>query len=172
MLKTEMGDIVKQNHSKKSEKHIVLNIDQTISLMSVYLSEYEHRNGLLWKQVFKFYYVNLLTIVFPNIVDSLGIDIPKIPVRFFYIIGIIMAFLFLYIAIGTAMRAQASYCAYEKVAGLLEDGTHTYSRISLKDREVIIKYGKLFNPPLARSIILIMFASLLAIAVGLMCFAK
>lgn len=164
-----MGNTMKKNkeHNEKSKEGIVLNVDQIISLMSIYLREYEHRNNLLWRQVFQFYYATLIVIVFPNITDFLHINIPKIPFQFFYFIGSIMSILFWYVAIGTALRARASYIAYEKVANILEDEKHTYTRVSLKDIGVI-KYGKIFNPPLAFLIISVMFVSLLVIAFGLL----
>ena len=34
----------------------LLGKEELISLMSIYLSEWEHRDDVLWRQVFKFYY--------------------------------------------------------------------------------------------------------------------
>lgn len=166
-----MGNSTKKNKEhKKTKESIVLNVDQIISLMSIYLNEYEHRNDLLWRQVFQFYYATLIVIVLPNITDFLQINVPEIPSQIFYIIGSIMSILFWYVAVGTALRTRASYIAYEKVANLLEDEKHTYSRVLLKDNDVI-KYRKIFNPLLAFLIISVMFVSLLVIAFGLLYFS-
>lgn len=159
------------NKNKKTKESMVLNVDQIISLMSVYLNEYEHRNDLLWRQVFQFYYATLIIIIFPNFTDFSKLGIPNISSQIFYLIGSIMSILFFYVAIGTALRTRASYIAYEKVANLLEDEKHTYSRVSLKDKNVI-KYGKIFNPPLSFLIISVMFVSLLVIAFGLLYYSS
>ncbi len=44
----------------EKQKHQKLNKDQIITLMEIYLSEWQHRDSMLWQQVFKYFYVTLI----------------------------------------------------------------------------------------------------------------
>ena len=55
--------------------------EQIIALMSVYLSEWEHRDELLWTQVFKYFYATLVVIILPNATKFFGIELPEIKSR-------------------------------------------------------------------------------------------
>ena len=68
-----------------------LNNDQIISLLSIYESEWEHRNNLLWSQVFRFFYFSILIMILPNITDYLSISLPNIQPKLFPIVGILSA---------------------------------------------------------------------------------
>lgn len=142
----------------------LLGKEELISLMSIYLSEWEHRDDVLWRQVFKFYYVTLIVMVFPHITGYFDakFEIKNPPI--FYCVGLIMSILFYYVAVATAMRTKASYKAYEKVANLLDNEEHTYSRVSVST----LKLGKFFDFSLAIGIITAMFCSLVIIAVLLL----
>lgn len=148
---------------KKKEKEQLTN-EEIISLISIYLGEWKHRDEVLWRQVFKYYYATLIVTIFPHITDKLGANIPINDSRIFYYIGIIMSFMFCYISIAVAMRVRASYKAYENSVNLLRNGENTYIRVSLET----LKFGKFFKYPLAISIIIIMFISLLTIAIVLL----
>lgn len=138
--------------------------EELISLMSIYLSEWEHRDDVLWRQVFKFYYVTLIVMVFPHITGYFNAKLKIKNPAIFYCAGLIMSILFYYVAVATAMRTKASYKAYEKVANLLDNEEHTNSRVSVST----LKLGKFFNFPLAIGIITAMFCSLVIIAVLLL----
>ncbi len=138
--------------------------EEIISLISVYLNEWKHRDDVLWRQVFKFYYVTLITMVFPHITGYLNANFIIEDARLFYYIGLVMSMIFYYVAIAIAMRARASYKAYEKVVNLLEDNKHTYTRVSV----ATLRFGAFFNFPLAIGIITIMFISLVCIAIILL----
>lgn len=139
----------------------VLDTDQLIALMAVYLAEWEHRDNLLWSQVFRFFYANLIVIVLPNIASFLEIDLPNINRSFFYILGMVMALAFLYIGIGYAKRLKASSDTYKKIMRMLGK---KYQRVPLKR----LKHGFYFHPPLANFLIYSMFFALEAIAVALL----
>lgn len=156
----------KSNNTPRKADNNELKTDQLLSLMSIYLSEWEHRDEVLWRQVFKFYYAVLIVIIFPNITNSLKVRIPALSDRLFYIIGILMACMFLYVAIGTAMRTGASYEAYRKIANLLQDDK--YKRVLVEKRYP--KMGRLFSKSIAIPIIIAMFISLIVIAVILLIF--
>lgn len=138
--------------------------EELISLISIYLSEWEHRDDVLWRQVFKFYYVTLIVMVFPHITGYFDANFEIKNPTIFYCVGIIMSILFYYVSIATAMRSKASYKAYERVANLLADEEHKYSRVSVSS----FKFGKIFNFPLAVGIITAMFCSLIIISVILL----
>lgn len=148
--------------TKKDED--LLSKEELIALISIYYSEWEHRDDVLWRQVFKFFYVTLIVMVFPHITGYFDADFEiRNPVIFYYI-GLIMSIMFYYVAVAMAMRSKASYKAYEKVTNLLESEEHTYSRVAVST----LKFGKFFHFPLTIGIITAMFCSLVIIAVLLL----
>lgn len=142
-----------------------LSKDQIIALMSVYLSEWEHRDELLWTQVFKYFYATIIVTVLPNIATFVGIELPKINIKLFPIIGMVMALVFLYVGLGYAIRLRASSRTYEKIMKLL--GNEEYERISIRDKKKI-KWGYLFATPMAVVLVVTMFVALEAVAVLLL----
>lgn len=122
-----MGTMEKQKHQK-------LNKDQIIALMEIYLSEWQHRDSMLWQQVFKYFYVTLIVIILPNIAEFLKIALPPINKKLFPIIGIFI----LYVGIGYALRLKAIGLTYTRMMQLL--GNKKYKRISIRNRKEI-KYG-------------------------------
>lgn len=142
-----------------------LNEDQLIALMSVYLSEWEHRDELLWVQVFKIFYANVIVIVLPNIAAFIEIELPDINRKLFPIIGMLMAIVFLYISIGSIMRLKAIKLSYMKTMELL--GNEKYECISIKDKSKI-KWGYLFNTSLADVLVVTMFIALELLAIVLL----
>lgn len=150
--------------NKKEKDNKLLTKEELISLISIYLSEWEHRDDVLWRQVFKFYYITLIVTVFPHITEYFDADFEMNNPTIFYYIGLIMSIMFYYVAVATAMRSKASYKAYEKVANLLDDEDHTYTRISVSS----LKFGRIFKFSLAVGIITVMFFSLVIIAILLL----
>lgn len=142
-----------------------LDNDQIIALMSVYLSEWEHRDELLWTQVFRYFYATLIVTVLPNIAAFVGIELPEINIKLFPIIGMVMALVFLYVGLGYAIRLRASSRTYEKIMKLL--GSEEYERISIRDKKKI-KWGYLFATPMAMVLVVTMFVALEAVAVLLL----
>ncbi len=115
-----------------------LNNDQIISLLSIYESEWEHRNNLLWSQVFRFFYFSILIMILPNITDYLSISLPNIQPKLFPIVGILSATLSLLFSLSYSKRLEASSETYKKVNNLLPC---KYQRVKLAN----IKYGKYFT---------------------------
>ena len=136
-----------------------LNPEQLISLMAVYLNEWEHRNNLLWSQVFKMFYANLIVIILPYITNFLGVSLPEVNLKLFSIIGMIMAPIFLYIGLGYAKRQKASSMTYVKVMKRLEN--EDYQRTPITS----LKFGKWFSAPLADLLICTMFFVLETLAI-------
>lgn len=139
--------------------------DQIIALLGVYLSEWQHRDELLWTQVFKYFYATLVVTVLPNAAAFVGIELPEINDKLFPVIGMVMGIIFLYVGLGYAVRLRASSRTYEKIMKML--GDEKYERISIHDREQI-KGGYLFAAPMAVVLVVTMFAALEAVAVVLL----
>lgn len=59
-----------------------LKIENVIELMNVYLSEWEHRDEMLWAQVFKHFYATLIVMFLPNIASFLNVDLPRFPISY------------------------------------------------------------------------------------------
>lgn len=155
------------NENNDVEKTDTLYKDQIISLMEIYLNEWEHRDSLLWKQAFKFFYANLVVTVLPSIAEFVGISLPPINKKVFPIIGIIMSMVFLYIGIGYAIRLRASSRTYENTMKLL--GDEKYCRVSIKDKKHI-KFGWMFAFPMAALIIIAMFIALVTTSIVMLIF--
>ena len=63
------------------KKGILLSSFETqdlLALMQIYLSEWMHRDELLWKQVFKYFYATLFVLFLPNIAAFVQIELPDI----------------------------------------------------------------------------------------------
>lgn len=114
-----------------------LNYDQIISLLSIYESEWEHRNNILWSQVFKFFYLSIFIMVLPNVTDYLSISLPNIQPKLFPIVGILSATISLFLSLSYSKRLEASSETYKKVNSLLPSECQ---RVKLNN----IKYGKYF----------------------------
>ncbi len=135
--------------------------EHVISLMDIYLREWEHRDTLLWSQVFKLFYANLIIIVLPNIAGFLDIELPMINTKAFPILGIVVSIIFLYVALGYAVRLRACSLTYELIMHMLNSKEH--ERISIKDRDKL-PGAWWFSPPLATVLITAMFVSLIALS--------
>lgn len=144
---------------EESMEEMATDRDDIIALMGVYLNEWEHRDELLWTQVFRYFYATLIVTVLPNAATFIGIDLPKVNVKIFPIIGLVMSIVFLYVGLGYAIRLRASSRTYEKMMNLLND--ERYKRISIKDN----KLERIFSVPMAFVLVVTMFIALVAVAV-------
>lgn len=139
-------------------------IEHIISLMGIYLEEWEHREQFLWKQTFQLFYANLIVIFLPNITGFLKIELPEINGKIFQIIGIFMSLVFLYLGIGYAQRSRASSLSYETLINLL--GKEEYKRIPLRNKDKL-PYGWLFSCQMSLLLVIVMFVSLIIISLYL-----
>lgn len=151
---------------RQVENKDICDIDQTIALMEIYLSEWEHRDELLWTQIFRFFYANLIVTVLPYIAEFLEIKLPPINSKLFPIIGMIMAVVFLYVGISYAIRLKASSDTYVKLMKKL--GDEELERNSIKDKKKY-KLGFIFSLPMAQVLVIAMFIALESIAIVLLC---
>ncbi len=140
-------------------------VDDVLCLLNIYLSEWEHRDELLWKQVFKYFYVIVIVLFLPNIASFLQIELPKFPKVIFPLAALILAFVFLYVSIGYAKRLEASGETYQNLLNLLPK---ELQRISLSDSK--IKCGKFFARRMSVVICTLMFFLLLFLALVMVCY--
>ena len=127
--------------------------EDLINLMNVYLSEWSHRDQLLWAQVLRYFYVTVIAIFLPNIAGFLGIILPeKLPHIIFPIAGLVLSVVFLYVSIGYAKRVEAIGRTYQKLMRYLPNNLQRYS---LLDPE--IKFGKFFHRPMSIVLCVLMF---------------
>ena len=119
------------------KKNNSLSIDQLLALLDIYESEWQHRNNLLWSQVFKLFYFSIFIIAFPVLSGGLGYNIPIVSSLIFPIVGIIAAFFSYYMSISYALRLRAARDSVNKLINFLP---MEYSLIKLSE----IKHGKFF----------------------------
>lgn len=137
-----------------------ITVENVIELMSVYLSEWEHRDELLWKQVFKYFYATLVVLFLPNLASFLGIDLPDFPKILFPSVALILSLVFLYVSIGYSKRLEASSNTYLKFIKLFPDDLR---RVPLDDPS--IKFGKFFSKRMSIVICVLMFCGLLLLSI-------
>lgn len=116
-----------------------MEVGHLLDLMDIYLSEWKHRDEMLWKQVFKYFYATLVVLFLPNIASFLGINLPEFPAVLFPLAALVLSLVFLYISIGYSKRLEASGNTYQKLINLLPEELR---RVSVSDPN--IKFGRFF----------------------------
>jgi hypothetical protein len=141
-----------------------LETGELLSLLEIYLSEFIHRNTLLWSQVHKLFYATLIVSLLPNVPNLIEFDI-SLPILAIRVLGIFMSLLFLYVSLGYAKRLEATTKTYNLMIEKLPCG---YQRIPISN----LKMGFLFAPRTSYTVIYLMFTALLTINIVLLIFAS
>ena len=131
-----------------------------LNLMAIYQSEWQFRSELHWKLNFKFFYADIVVLFLPNISAKLGIDLSGFPSVVFPIVAAILSLIFLYFAIGTAKRVEASAKTYANMLKLIPAELRRISVVSAD-----IKRGKYFNITLDPTLCYAMFLSLFILSI-------
>ncbi|GEM_PF-2673055 len=148
---------VKRANQQDNEK-----LEWIVSLMSVYLSEWEHRDTLFWSQIFKLFYGCAIISFVPNLSGYLNLSIPRyVHSIVFPVIGIIFSLFSLYVTFGYASRLKASGDTYRKLMSELPKEFRQEKVCELQYGN--IEYGKLFSARLGIILPSIMFLSLITI---------
>lgn len=160
------GVDIRRGYTMKLNTLLSSEYDATISLLNIYFAEWHYRSQVLWSQTFKFYYAILIIILLPNLATYIQVDLPRIPILAFRVVGLLLSFVYLYISLGYAIRLQAAGITYQSIIDKLPP---EYERKRIKD----IKYknvhiGKMFTPNFGYIICFALFLSLLVLAVTLM----
>lgn len=146
---------------KEQESSINPNPDQIISLMNMYLNEWEHRDQMLWSQVFKYFYACLIVTVLPYAADKMQITLPEgMDSRYFPFVGVVMGFIFLYVGLGYAYRLKAIGDTYKRLNNMLPK---VFQRDSIEDPS---KYpiGRHFSARMSMILVIVMFFAIEFIA--------
>lgn len=125
-----------------------------IQAMEHYFQEYIHRDNNMWSQNYKFFFSSLAITLLPNLTENFGLTLPEnltTNIKIFPIMGIILAFIFLYISNESARRFCSVSKTYNALIELLPDDLQ---RKKIQDN--------LFSP--AYVISLMMFAALMLVA--------
>lgn len=100
--------------SHKFEKEYKIETtEQLLELINIYLSEWMHRDSMLWKQIFTYFFATLIVMILPftNIVE-LTIS-GFVPDWIFPTIGLLMSLAFFIIGKGYAVRLTAIGTIYD-----------------------------------------------------------
>ena len=116
-----------------------IEVGHLLDLMDIYLSEWKHRDEMLWIQVFKYFYATLVVLFLPNIASFLGINLPEFPVILFPLAALVLSLVFLYISIGYSKGLEACGNTHQKLINLLPEELR---RVSVSDPN--IKFGRFF----------------------------
>ena len=142
-----------------------LNISERLQLMEIYLTEWMHRDNLLWSHTIKLFYAILITIFLPNIARYLKIDLPIVPSVVFPVIGVLMSILFLYVSLGYSARLHASGDTYKKLIDSMPEKWQRVPVEDLKTKKKNYKFGRLFKPRTSYLVCFTMFGVLFALSV-------
>lgn len=112
-LKTQKDyDYCTQNANQKFK---IRTTEQLLNLMNVYYAEWSHRDEILWKQTYLFFFAAFIITIFP-FVKIWDVSLPKsIPTSIFPIIGIVISIAGLWITIQYAKRLNKSSQTYRKL---------------------------------------------------------
>lgn len=133
-------------------------VQNAIKLMEIYLSDWKHRDDLLWKQVFKFFYATLIVILLPYLTSAIEINVPAtIPNLLFYILGLIMSVIFLYISWSYAKRLEAMGNTYKYFISMLPE----------KYRRLELDCGPIVKKRISKVVSVMMFIVLFLLSIGL-----
>ena len=159
-----MGGQLRQDLNEKAYN------DQVITLMNTYLTEWCHRDELLWKQVFKYFYANLIVLFLPFLTQKLGVELPQIPSVIFAAVALVMSVVFLIVSLGYAKRLAAISESYQRVANLIPS---ELGWVSIRNNEFSWNcnwkkfkwFNELLNKRMSIFLCYLMFISLLILSI-------
>lgn len=149
-----------------SNKLLSPDYDNTITLLNIYLSEWQHRDQIISSEVFKIYYAILIVILLPNLAPYLQIELPEIPFYIFRVIGLLLSFVFLYVSLGYYIRLHSLSNTCKKIIDKLPIEYQKESLTSIKIKNIPI--GKIFMPRLSYILCFALFISLFSLSLILM----
>lgn len=133
-------------------------IGDIIHVMDVYRAEGEHRETILWRQNFKFFYASLITTFLPNLSQRFELGVLSgLPQIVFPICGLLLAFVFLFVSLGCIARLNMINNTYKKVIALLPKAFERESNANIKFCEFLTK-------PMALPVSIVMFVALLLVS--------
>ncbi len=139
----------------------VENTEQLINLANMYLSEWSHRDAILWKQVFSYFIACLIVMLLP-FMTYFGIDFGgALPNWIFPAMGMILAVFFFIVSKGYAIRLQAVGDTYQRLIEKLPKEMQ-------RTRTTQVNKNIIYNINMCNLIVHVMFISLLVIGIVLL----
>lgn len=139
-----------------------------LQLISIYLSEWDHRATALWNQVFKYFYATLIVLFLPNLAGYLKINPPNnFPNALYPFAALILSIVFLYISIGCAKRAKDAGDKYKNLLKLLPKELRHFPA-----SEPTPKWKKYFYERMSFVICWLMFIVLAGLSVAMLIFYR
>lgn len=149
----------KLNVYRITKQFEIENTDQLLTLMEIYLSEWQHRDNLFFKEIFTYFFSSLVIMILP-FADIWGLHLPEaLPTWLFPGIGMVMAIAFFIISSGYIARFKALNDPYQALINKLPP---SYRRKTIKELYPGA-LGKLLNWRMASFISVFMFLSLMVI---------
>lgn len=135
------------------------NTDQLLELMEIYLSEWQHRDNLFFKEIFTYFFSSLVVMILP-FADIWGLHFPEeVPRWLFPAVGMFMAIAFFIVSNGYIARLKALSDPYQELINSLPP--------KLQRKKITDMYsgvwGAVMNWRMAAFICLFMFLALMGI---------
>ena len=144
-----------------AEEYSVENTDQLLHLMDIYLSEWQHRDSLLWKQIFTYFFATLIVMILP-FADIAGFSLgDTVPQWIFPVVGLMMTVAFFVVGKAYAVRLTATGMAYGR---LIDKLPKEYRRVKLEE----INPHSIVNARMAYFIVYIMSVLLVGLGIFLL----
>jgi len=135
-----------------------------LTLLGIYLSDWEHRDSIFWKQIFSYFTASLVVMVLPFI-DMWGLKLPEsIPDFLFPLVGLALAVIFCIVWNGYLIRLKALSDAYQDLLYMLPK---KFRRSKVKE---IAPDNELMDKRMAALVCWTMFIALMVIGVALLYF--
>ena len=151
---------------KTKEVYTVETTEELLHLLDIYLSEWEHRDTLFWKQIFTYFFSSLVVMLLP-FMNAWGLHLPEsIPNFIFPSIGIIMSVLFFVVTNGYLARLKAVSIPYQS---LIEKLPPEYRRRKV-NQLYSGTWGEILNWRMGGIICGFMFLALVVIGIVLLCY--
>lgn len=113
------------------------NTEQLLNLMDIYLSEWMHRDLLLWQQVFKYFYAALVVMILPFI-DLWGLNLSDIiPNWVFPVVGLVLSVFFFIVGKGYAVRLTAIGISYSNLIEKLPEDIQRLKLSAIKRKSLV-----------------------------------
>ncbi|MCH5192186.1 MAG: hypothetical protein J1F23_08495 [Oscillospiraceae bacterium] len=157
----------KQEKNNKRKTFYINDTNELLSLMDLYLSEWFHRDSLLWKQAFTYFFAILVISILP-FAKLWGINFDSvIPKWIFPLIGLILSVLFFVFSMGYAERVEAVGAIYRDLINMLPQEYRRKKIIEMGNGPIY----KIISLRLSKLIPYVMFVLLIAINIILLCIA-
>ncbi len=150
---------------KTKEEFSVETTEELLHLLEIYLSEWEHRDTLFWKQIFTYFFSSLVVMLLP-FMNAWGLHLPEsIPNFIFPAIGLVMSVLFFIVSNGYLARLKAVHDTYQSLIEKLPFGY----RENKVERLYPGVQGKILTWRMGAIICGFMFLALVVIGIVLLC---